>query len=165
MDGGWVHRADAQSGCSCWAVRDGLKNQPEMSRHTPVTAQIDWVGMLTRVLIRCVLFSIFLGVRGDPAIAKNMVLHCQGYQPDDRHKLTDEIITLDLQNNIVISIQLDGFQPKDMINAPMKNSNKDVLEWSYDAVHMKYFFNRQNSRLRLFTDTMVLLGIFECATS
>jgi|SRR5580704_12131524 hypothetical protein len=121
--------------------------------------------MEVRILKRCALLSILLGAFGDPATAKNAVLHCQGYQPDDRHKITDEIITLDMQNNVVVSIQLDGFQPKDVINAPFKNSSKDVIEWSYNAVHMKYFFNRQNSRLRLFTDTMILLGIFECTTS
>lgn len=121
--------------------------------------------MEARVLKRCAWLSILLGALGDSAAAKNTVLHCQGYQPDDRHKLTEEIITLDTQNNVVVSIQLDGFQPKDIINAPIKTSSKDVVEWSYDAVHMRYFFNRQNSRLRLFTDTMVLLGIFECTRS
>ena len=113
----------------------------------------------------CVLLSILLGAFGGPAVAKNTVLRCQGYQPDDRHKLTEEIITLDMQNNIAISIQLDGIQPKDVINAPIKNASKDVLEWSYDAVGMKYFFNKQSLRLRLFTDTMILLGIFDCTMS
>src|SRR5271154_1000084 len=77
-------------------------------------------------LQRCVLLSILLGALGGPAAAKNTVLRCQGYQPDDRHKLTEEIITLDIQNNIAISIQLDGIQPKDVINAPIKNASKDV---------------------------------------
>jgi hypothetical protein len=117
------------------------------------------------MLKRCVLSSILLMAFADPTAAKNTVLRCSGYQPDDRHKLTDQIITLDTQNNVVLSIQLDGFQPKDVINAPIKSASKDVIQWSYDAVNMKYFFNRQNSRLRLFSDTMVLLGIFECTTS
>jgi hypothetical protein len=116
------------------------------------------------ILKRCVFLAILLGAFGDPASAKNTVLHCQGYQPDDHHKLTEEIITLDTENKVVISIQLDGFQPKDVINAPIKGG-KDVLEWSYDAVHMKYFFNKQNLHLRLFTDAMVLLGVFECTSS
>ena len=120
--------------------------------------------MSARILIRCTLLLLSLGAFGDPAAAKNTVLHCQGYQPDDHHKLTEEIITLDTENKVVVSIQLDGLGPKDVINAPIK-TGKDVLEWSYDTVHMKYFFNRQNSRLRLFTDTMVLLGIFDCTAS
>jgi len=92
------------------------------------------------------------------------VLHCHGYQPDDHHKLTDQIITLDSENKVVLSIQLDGFSPKDVINAPIRNASKDVLQWSYDAVNMRYFFNQQNFELRMFTDEMVLIGIFDCAT-
>jgi hypothetical protein len=100
----------------------------------------------------------------DLAVAKNTILHCHGYQPDDHHKLPDQIITLDTQNHVAVSIQLNGVQSKDVINAPIK-TGKDVLQWSYDAVNMKYVFNSQNLRLRLFSDTMVLLGIFDCTTS
>jgi hypothetical protein len=122
--------------------------------------------MEARILKRCALLSILLGALADPAAAaKNTILHCQGYQPDDHHKLTAETITLDMENKIVVSILLDGVQPKDVINAPIKTASKDVIQWSYDAVNMKYFYNRQNSRLRLFSDEMVLLGIFDCTTS
>jgi len=118
------------------------------------------------MLKRCFFFLAFLLTGfADPAIAKNMVLHCHGYQPDDHHKLTDQIITLDAENNMVLSIQLNGFQPKDVINAPIKKASKDVMQWSYGSVNMKYFYNRQNSRLRMFSDAMILLGIFDCTTS
>jgi hypothetical protein len=121
--------------------------------------------MEARILKRCVLLSILLGL-ANPAAAKNTILHCKGYQPDDHHKLTEEIITLDMENKVVVSIQLIGsLQPKDIINAPIKTASKDVVQWSYDAVNMKYFYNRQNARLRLFTNEMILLGIFDCTTS
>jgi hypothetical protein len=122
--------------------------------------------MEARILKRCALLSILLGAVANPAAAKTTILHCKGYQPDDHHKLTEEIITLDMENKVVVSIQLlGGLQPKDVINAPLKTASKDVIQWSYDAVNMKYFYNRQNARLRLFTDKMILLGIFDCTTS
>jgi hypothetical protein len=108
--------------------------------------------MEARILKRCALLSIFAGALANPAAAKNTVLHCKGYQPDDHHKLTEEIITLDMENKVVVSIQLGGLQPKDVIDAPLKTASKDLFQWSYDAVNMKYFYNRQNSRLRLFTN-------------
>jgi hypothetical protein len=113
----------------------------------------------------CFFLAFLLAAFEHPAAAKNIILHCHGYQPDDHHKLPNQIITFDPENNVVLSIQLQGVQSKDTINAPIKTASKDVIQWSYDAVNMKYFFNRQKSRLRLFTDAMVLLGIFDCTTS
>ena len=109
--------------------------------------------------------AILLLARPGAAAAKNTVLRCQGHQATgDRHRLTDQIITLDMQNNIVVSIQLNGFQPKDTINAPVK-VNKDELQWSYEAVAMKYVFNRKNSQLQTSSSTMGLVGVFECSMS
>ena len=71
--------------------------------------------MEARILQRCPLLSTLLGALADPAAAKNTVLRCQGYQPDDHHKLTEEIITLDMENKVVVSIQLDGLQSRDVI--------------------------------------------------
>jgi hypothetical protein len=122
------------------------------------------MAMEARLLQRCALLSILMGALSDPAAAKDLVLHCKGYQPDDHHKLTEQIITLDVDNKRVVSIQLAGAGPRDLMNAPMK-VGKDVLEWPYDLLHMKYVFNRQNSRLRLFSDTMILLGIFDCTST
>jgi hypothetical protein len=82
----------------------------------------------------CFFLSILLTVFGNPAAAKNIILHCHGYQPDDHHKLPDQIITLDPENNVMLSIQLKGVQSKDAINAPIKTATKDVIQWSYDAV-------------------------------
>lgn len=117
------------------------------------------------MLKRAFFVSILLMTFADPATAKNTILHCHGYQPDDHHKLTDQIITLDPENKVVLSIQLDGLGPKDVINAPIKHASKNVLQWSYDKIRKEYFFDQENSRLRLFTDNMILLGIFDCTTS
>jgi hypothetical protein len=68
-----------------------------------------------------------------------------------------------MQNNMVISIQLGGANPKDVINGPVK-VHKEELQWSYEAVNKKYVFNRQTSRLRLLSDTLELIGLFECST-
>jgi hypothetical protein len=90
-------------------------------------------------------------------------LHCDGYQVGDEHSLPDQIITLDLENNTVISIQF-GHSPKDTINAPIKVSKRE-LQWSYEAVNKIYVFDRQTSRLELRSDKLELVGIFECSTS
>jgi hypothetical protein len=51
-----------------------------------------------------------------------------------------------------------------VINAPIK-LNKDELQWSYEAVSKRYVFNRQTSRLRLLSNTLELVGLFECSAS
>jgi hypothetical protein len=43
--------------------------------------------------------------------------------------------------------------------------NKDELQWSYEAVNKKYVFSRRTSGLRLLSNTLELVGIFECSTS
>ena len=99
----------------------------------------------------------------DAVAAKNTVLRCQGYQVGDRHRLADQTITLDMESNLVISIQLGNANSKDIINAPIKLS-KNELQWSYEAVNKKYVFNRQTSGLRLLSNTLELIGVFECST-
>jgi hypothetical protein len=101
---------------------------------------------------------------GSAAAPKNTVLHCRGYQVGDQHPVTDQIIALDMENNIAVSIQLGGGNPKDVINAPMKVCKKE-LQWSYEAVNKKYVFNRQTSGLRMLSDTLELIALFECSTS
>jgi hypothetical protein len=121
--------------------------------------------MRRRAILKCVVLSaVLLAACAGAAAAKNTVLHCKGYQVGDRHRLTDQIISLDLENNMVVSIQLGAANPKDIINAPIK-ANKDELQWSYDAVNKKYVFNRQTSGLRLLSNTLELIGIFECSKS
>jgi hypothetical protein len=115
------------------------------------------------MLKRCVLVTTLLIAFGNVAAAKNTVLHCDGYQVGDEHPLADQIITLDLQNNIVVSIQL-GPNPKDVINAPIKVS-KNELQWSYSPVNKIYVFDQKNSRLELRSEKLELVGIFECSTS
>src|SRR5215471_16780729 len=97
---------------------------------------------LKRLVLVLILFVAFSGA----AAAKNTVLRCRGYQVGDRHSLPDQLITLDMQNNTAISIQLGVANAKDVINSPIK-INKDELQWSYEAVSKKYVFNRQTSRL------------------
>jgi hypothetical protein len=115
------------------------------------------------MLKRCALLSTLFLAIGNLAAAKNMVLHCSGYQVGDEHPLTDQIITLDLQNNTVISIQL-GPRPKDIVNAPVK-VGKQELQWSYEAVNKVYVLNRQSFRLHLLSEKLELIGIFECSAS
>jgi len=113
----------------------------------------------------CVFLSLWLVALGHASAAKNTVLHCKGYQVGaDRHPVTDQIITLDLQNNIVISIQLGAANRKDTINAPIK-ANKRTLQWSYPAINKVYVFNRETSRLQMLSDTLELMSLFDCATS
>jgi len=69
-----------------------------------------------------------------------------------------------MENNLVVSIQLGSANPKDVINAPVK-VNKNELQWSYEAVNKRYVFNRQTSGLRLLSNTLELIGVFECSTS
>jgi hypothetical protein len=107
---------------------------------------------------------IYLRGFGSVAVAKNTVLRCRGHQVGDWHSLPDQFITLDMQNNTVVSIQLGAANAKDVINAPVKVS-KDELQWSYEAVSKKYVFNRQTSRLRLLSNTLELVGLFECSAS
>jgi len=112
-----------------------------------------------------VLSSGLLVAFGGAAVAKNTVLHCRGYQVGDRHPVTDQIITLDMENNIVVSIQLGSANPKDVINTSIIKINKNELQWSYEAVNKKYVFNPQTSGLRLLSNTLELIGIFECSKS
>jgi hypothetical protein len=115
------------------------------------------------MLRRCVLLSTLRLASSNVAAAKNMVLHCDGYQVGDEHPLPDQIITLDLENNTVISIQF-GRNPKDIVNAPIKVSKRE-LQWSYEAVNKIYVINRQSFRLQLMSEKLELVGIFECSTS
>jgi hypothetical protein len=115
------------------------------------------------MLKRCVLLATLLLASGNVAAAKNTVLHCDGYQVGDEHPLPDQIITLDLENNTVISIQF-GSSRKDTINAPIKVSKRE-LQWSYEAVNKIYVLNRQSSRLQLLSEKLELMGLFECSTS
>jgi hypothetical protein len=115
------------------------------------------------MLNRSILLSTLLLAFGNVAAAKNTVLRCNGYQVGDEHALADQIITLDLENNIVVSIQL-GPNAKDIINAPVKVSKKELL-WFYTPVNKIYVFNRRTSRLELRSDKLELVGIFECSTS
>ncbi len=96
-----------------------------------------------------VLSSGLLVAFGGAAVAKNTVLHCRGYQVGDRHPVTDQIIALDMENSIVVSIQLGGSNPKDVINAPIKVS-KQELQWSYEVVNKRYVFNPKTSQLRCY---------------
>jgi hypothetical protein len=90
-----------------------------------------------RAMLKClVLSSVLLVAFGSAAAAKNTVLHCRGYQVGDQHPVTDQTIVLDMENNIALSIQLGGGNPKDAINAPIKVS-KQELQWSYEAVNKK----------------------------
>jgi hypothetical protein len=114
------------------------------------------------VLKYLVLPAVLL-VAFDAIAAKNTVLRCHGYQVGDRHRLPDQIISLDMENNTVVSIQFGSANPKDIINAPVKIS-KNELQWSYEAINKKYVFNRQTSGLRLLSNTLELIGIFECST-
>ncbi len=117
-------------------------------------------------MLKCfVVSSILLVAFGGAAAAKNTVLHCRGYQVGDRHPVTDQIITLDMENNIVVSIQLGSANPKDVINTSIIKINKNELQWSYEAVNKKYVFNPQTSGLRLLSNTLELIGIFECSKS
>jgi hypothetical protein len=119
-----------------------------------------------RAILKSVALSAILLVAcAGAAAAKNTVLHCRGYQVGDRHRLTDQIISLDMENNIVVSIQLGGANPKDVVNAQIIKINKNELQWSYEAVNKKYVFNPQTSGLRLLSNTLELIGIFECSTS
>jgi hypothetical protein len=60
-------------------------------------------------MLKClVLSSVLLVAFGSAAAAKNTVLHCRGYQVGDQHPVTDQIIALDIENNIAVSIQLGG---------------------------------------------------------
>jgi hypothetical protein len=68
----------------------------------------------------CALAAIGLVGLVNVAMAKSTVLHCRGYQISDHHQLTDQLIVLDLEKKIVISIQLLGTSPKDVINAPIE---------------------------------------------
>ena len=79
------------------------------------------------ILKWCLLSSILLAASGGAGATKNTVLHCRGYQVGDRHPVTDQIITLDMQNNVAVSIQLGASNSKDVINAPFKIS-KDELQ-------------------------------------
>ncbi len=116
-------------------------------------------------MLKCfVVSSILLVAFGGAAAAKNTVLHCRGYQVGDRHSVTDQIITLDMENNIVVSIQLGSANPKDVINVPIK-VGKHELQWSYEAVNKRYVFNRKTSQLRLLSSTLELIGLFECSVS
>jgi hypothetical protein len=117
-------------------------------------------------MLKCfVVSSILLVAFGSAAAAKNTVLHCRGYQVGDRHPVTDQIITLDMENNIVVSIQLGSANPKDVVNTPIIKINKNELQWSYEAVNKKYVFNPQTSGLRLLSNTLELIGVFECSKS
>ena len=115
-------------------------------------------------MLKYLVLSAVLLVAFDAIGAKNTVLRCHGYQVGDRHRLPDQIISLDMENNIVVSIQLGSANPKDVINAPVKVS-KNELQWSYEAVNKKYVFNRQTTGLRLLSNSLELIGIFECSTS
>jgi hypothetical protein len=115
-------------------------------------------------MLKCLVLSwILLVAFGSAAAAKNTILHCRGYQVGDQHPVTDQIIALDMENNIAVSIQLGGGNPKDVVNEPIKVS-KQELQWSYEAVNKKYVFNRQTSRLRLLSDGLELIALFECST-
>ena len=81
-----------------------------------------------------------------------MVLHCDGYQVGDQHPLPDQIITLDVENSTVISIQF-GPNPKDIVNAPIKVSKRE-LQWSYEAVNKIYVLNRKNLGLQLMSEKL-----------
>jgi hypothetical protein len=111
----------------------------------------------------CVLLATLLLASSNVAAGKNTVLRCNGYQVGDEHPLPDQIITLDAENNTVISIQF-GHSPKDTINAPIKVSKRE-LQWSYEAVNKLYVLNRQTSHLELRSDKLELVGVFECSTS
>jgi hypothetical protein len=111
----------------------------------------------------CVLLTTLLLANGNVAAAKNMVLHCNGYQVGDEHALPDQIITLDIENNNVIIIQF-GPNPKDIINVSIRISKREI-QWSCEVVNKVYVFNRQTSRLKLRSDKLKLVGIFECSTS
>jgi hypothetical protein len=116
------------------------------------------------MLNHCALFSIGLVAVVNVAEAKPVVLHCRGHQVGgDQHPLTDQIITLDMEKNVVVSIELLGKGPKDTINAPI-DAGKKELRWIYDALNFKYVFNRDTSTLQISASPVGLLGTFVCET-
>jgi hypothetical protein len=114
------------------------------------------------MLKRRALCSIALLALVDIGSAEATVLHCHGYQVADKH--TDQIITLDVDKKVVISIQFSGKGPKVVINTPM-NVSSEELQWSYESLGFKYVLSRKNSKLQLLSITNNLLGIFECQSS
>lgn len=116
------------------------------------------------MLNRCVLFSVGFIALADGAIAKPIVLRCEGHQVGgDNHKLTGQIISLDLQNNVVTSIEFFGKSPKDIINAPIAG-NKRELRWIYESIGFKYVLNKAEMTMELRSIPGELLGKFECVT-
>jgi hypothetical protein len=112
----------------------------------------------------CALFLVGLVAFANIAAAKPVVLHCRGHQVgSDQHALTDQIITLDMEKNAVVSIELLGKGPKDTINAPIEVSKKE-LRWTYGALNFKYVFNRDSSALQISASPAGLLGTFDCET-
>ena len=89
------------------------------------------------------------------------VLHCKGYQVGDRHRLTDQVINLDIKRSVVVSIRLVGFGQKDVINAPVV-AGKHRFSWFYDAIKFKYVLSKELSSLQIFSETGDQLGIFDC---
>ena len=112
-------------------------------------------------------FALFLAglvaVTSAAAAAKPVVLHCRGYQVSDKHKLTDQIITLDQEKNIVVSIELLGHGAKDVINAPI-SATKREFRWIYNAVQFKYVLEKSTMSLQLLSIPGELLGKFDCET-
>jgi len=115
------------------------------------------------MLNRCTLFLVGLVAVANIAATKPAVLHCRGHQVGDNHKLTDQIIILDQQKNIALSIELLGYGAKDVINAPI-TSNKKELRWIYERVKFKYVFDKTTMTLGLLSMSNELVGKFDCET-
>ena len=110
------------------------------------------------------LFAIGLAAVVNTADVRPVVLHCHGHQVgSDQHPLTDQIITLDMEKNVVVSIELLGKGRKDVINAPIDVSKKE-LRWTYDTLKFKYVFNRETLSLQISASPVGLLGVFDCET-
>jgi hypothetical protein len=68
-----------------------------------------------------------------------------------------------MEKNVVVSIELLGTGPKDIINATIKVSKKE-LRWTYDTLNFKYVFNRDTSALQISASPVGLLRTFDCET-
>jgi hypothetical protein len=99
--------------------------------------------------------SIGLVARANSTAANATILHCKGFQVDDRHPLTDQIIALDMKKNLVL-----GNGPKHVINAPIILRNEEIV-WVYEAVRL----SNQKCILQLLSDANNQLGVFDCETT
>ena len=116
------------------------------------------------MLHRCFLLSLGLLASTPTYAAQPIVLRCAGHQVGiDSHKLADQIISLDLQNNMVVSVELQGHGSKDVINSPLTVS-KIEIHWVYESIGFKYVLNKNDLTLELRTLPGELLGKFVCET-